>query len=153
MNGDVDENGLGGLGSQMEAPAFDAGDLNDDTGDFSIDLPTDDEPPESPQPPSAHPAEAGRAETAGADTPRRRGPVMELPIDIVVSVGRARPTLTELVELTRDSVLKLESRIDDPVELLVGDKVIARGELQEIDAQTGRLGVRLTEVSDPRKGL
>ncbi|MEO1611090.1 MAG: FliM/FliN family flagellar motor switch protein [Pseudomonadota bacterium] len=78
---------------------------------------------------------------------------MELPIDIVVSVGRARPSLTELVTLSRDSVLPLESRIDDPVELIVGDKVIARGELQEIDPQSGRLGVRLTEVADPKVGL
>ena len=40
------------------------------------------------------------------------------------------------------------STIDDPVELYIGDRLIARGELQEIGDDSGRLGVRLTEVAD-----
>ena len=38
--------------------------------------------------------------------------------------------------------------IDDPVELYIGDRLIARGELQELGDDSGRLGVRLTEVAD-----
>ncbi|MFN3259457.1 MAG: FliM/FliN family flagellar motor switch protein [Pikeienuella sp.] len=79
---------------------------------------------------------------------RRRSAVLTVPIEVVVSVGKARPVLSELVALRRDSVLPLDSKIEDPVEILIGDRVIARGELQEIDGETGRLGVRLTEVAD-----
>ncbi|MEM1314331.1 MAG: FliM/FliN family flagellar motor switch protein, partial [Pseudomonadota bacterium] len=73
---------------------------------------------------------------------QRRGAVLGVPIDVVVSVGRARPLVSELVELRRDSVLPLDSRIDDPVEIMIGDRLIARGELQEMDDDSDRLAVR-----------
>lgn len=80
--------------------------------------------------------------------PGRSAPFMGVPIEVTVSVGKARPLVSELVELRRDSVLTLDSAIDDPVEIYIGDRLIARGELQEIGENTGRLGVRLTEVAD-----
>lgn len=78
----------------------------------------------------------------------RAGAFLGVPIEVTISVGKARPLVSELVELRRDSVLTLDSSIDDPVELYIGDRLIARGELQEIGDETGRLGVRLTEVAD-----
>ncbi|MEM6438980.1 MAG: FliM/FliN family flagellar motor switch protein [Pseudomonadota bacterium] len=89
----------------------------------------------------------------GAGPAPRRGAVLGVPIDVVVSVGRARPLVSELVELRRDSVLPLDSRIDDPVEIMIGDRLIARGELQEMDDDSGRLAVRLTEVADLSGGV
>jgi flagellar motor switch protein FliN/FliY len=78
----------------------------------------------------------------------RAGAFLGVPIEVTISVGKARPRVSELVELRRDSVLTLDSTIDDPVELYIGDRLIARGELQEIGDDSGRLGVRLTEVAD-----
>jgi flagellar motor switch protein FliN/FliY len=78
----------------------------------------------------------------------RSGAFLGVPIEVSILVGKARPLVSELVELRRDSVLTLDSSIDDPVELYIGDRLIARGELQEIGEDTGRLGVRLTEVAD-----
>ena len=79
--------------------------------------------------------------------PRGAG-FLGVPIEVTISVGKARPLVSELVELRRDSVLTLDSTIHDPVELYIGDRLIARGELQEIGDESGRLGVRLTEVAD-----
>ena len=87
-------------------------------------------------------------ETPRAGGARRSASFMGVPIEVTISVGRARPLVAELVELKRDSVLTLDSKIDDPVELYIGDRLIARGELQEIEDGTGLLGVRLTEVAD-----
>ena len=78
----------------------------------------------------------------------RAGAFLGVPIEVTISVGKARPLVSELVELRRDSVLTLDSTIDDPVELYIGDRLIARGELQELGDESGRLGVRLTEVAD-----
>lgn len=78
----------------------------------------------------------------------RAGAFLGVPIEVTISVGKARPLVSELVELRRDSVLTLDSTIDDPVELYIGDRLIARGELQELGDDSGRLGVRLTEVAD-----
>ncbi len=83
----------------------------------------------------------------------RSGAVLGVPIDVIVSVGRARPLISELVNLRRDSVLPLDSRIEDPVEIYIGDRLIARGELQEMDDDSGRLAVRLTEVADLSNGV
>ena len=51
-------------------------------------------------------------------------------------------------------MLTLDRRVDDPVELYVGDRLIARGELTELGGdQAGQLAVRLTEVANLRGGL
>ena len=149
----------GDFGAPLDPPSFDAGGIGDDDA-FAIDLPADDEPDLSSGDDVGDDIGVAAAARAAAPTDgeaqkaaRKRGAVMALPIDIVVAVGRARPLLTELVSLRRDSVLPLDSKIDDPVELIVGERVIARGELQEIEPETGRLGVRLTEVADPREAM
>lgn len=81
-------------------------------------------------------------------------PFTQVPIEITVSVGRARPLLRDLLRLSRDAVLSLDRRIDDPVELYVGDRLIARGELIELDAaEGGGLAVRLTEVANVKDRL
>lgn len=81
-------------------------------------------------------------------------PFTLVPIEITISVGRARPLVRDLLKLQRDAVLPLDSRIDDPVELYVGDRLIARGELTELEGdQAGQLAVRLTEVADLQSGL
>ncbi|MCC5970251.1 MAG: FliM/FliN family flagellar motor switch protein [Pararhodobacter sp.] len=82
------------------------------------------------------------------------GAFTQVPIEIVISVGRARPTVRELLRLQRDSVLPLDRRIEDPVELFVGDRLIARGVLEELDGeQAGQMAVRLTDVADLSDGF
>lgn len=98
------------------------------------------------QPLSVSQDDAGRRDAEGGR--KRSGAFLGVPIEVTISVGKARPLVSELVELRRDSVLTLDSTIDDPVELYIGDRLIARGELQEIGDDSGRLGVRLTEVAD-----
>ncbi|RYH01555.1 FliM/FliN family flagellar motor switch protein [Salipiger sp. IMCC34102] len=76
----------------------------------------------------------------------------QIPVEVTVSVGKARPIIADLLNLTSSDILPLDRRIDDQVELYIGDKLIARGELQEMEGDdSGRLAVRLTEiVSDAR---
>lgn len=81
-------------------------------------------------------------------------PFTEVPIEVTISVGKAHPLVRELLQLKSDAVLKLDKRVDDPVELYVGNKLIARGELEELDEEEGgQLAVRLTEVADVKPGL
>ncbi len=72
-----------------------------------------------------------------------------VPIEITVSVGKARPLVRDLLQLAAGSVLSLDKQLDDPVELYVGEKLIGIGvlEVMEGDGQ-GQLAVRLTEVSE-----
>lgn len=86
--------------------------------------------------------------------PDESHPFAQVPIEVTVSVGRARPLVRDLLKLSRDAILSLDRRIDDPVELFVGDRLIARGELQEVEGDSGgQLAVRLTEVAQPGGSL
>ena len=88
---------------------------------------------------------------ADSDSPN---PFTEVPIEVVISVGKARPMVRELLQLKSNAVLPLDKRVDDPVELYIGNKLIARGELEEVpDDPNGLLAVRLTEVADVKSGL
>ena len=91
---------------------------------------------------------------AARPDPHSGNPFTQVPIEITISVGKARPLVRVLLRMKRDSVMPLDRRVDDPVELYVGDKLIARGELTELDGDsTGQLAVRLTEVVDLQNGL
>jgi flagellar motor switch protein FliN/FliY len=88
------------------------------------------------------------------DDPTDSNPFAQVPIEVTISVGKARPLVKDLLRLSRDAILPLDRRVDDPVELYVGDRLIARGELQEMEGdQAGQLAVRLTEVANLRGGL
>ena len=124
----------------------------EDDADLDVDLDAD--------PETADDAEALEAlgddleeafEAAGdgeGDAKRSKRAIFSVPIQVVVSVGRAHPTIGDLLNMRRDALLTLDTKIDDPVDIIVGKRVVARGELQEVEDEEGRLCVRLTEIVD-----
>ncbi len=81
-------------------------------------------------------------------------PFLQVPVEVTITVGKARPALRDLIRMGRDAILPLDRKVDDPVEIYVGDKLIARGELTEMTGDSaGMLGVRLTEVINLQGGL
>lgn len=83
-----------------------------------------------------------------------KNPFTSVPIELSVCVGKARPLIRELIALGENAVLPLDRSVDDPVELYVGDRLIARGMLEESeDEKNGQLVVRLTEIVDLQAGL
>lgn len=88
------------------------------------------------------------------DRSAEKNPFAQVPIEITISVGRARPLVKDLLTLAEDAILPLDRRVEDPVELYIGDRLIARGELHELEGdRAGQLAVRLTEVADLNSGL
>lgn len=80
-------------------------------------------------------------------TPEATNPFTAVPIEVSVCVGKARPLVRDLLTLGENALLTLDSRVDDPVELYVGERLIARGMLEEKEGDTsGQLVVRLTEI-------
>jgi len=74
-------------------------------------------------------------------------PFTSVPIEITVSVGRARPLVRELLQLAEGAVLTLDKKLEDPVELYVGEKLIGIGVLEVVEGDgQNQLAVRLTEV-------
>lgn len=84
----------------------------------------------------------------------KSNPFEAVPIEVTVSVGRARPLIRDLLNMGENAVLTLDRRIEDPVDLYVGDQLVARGLLEEMEGdQAGQLAVRLTEISDLQNGI
>ena len=71
-------------------------------------------------------------------------PLSEVPLQVTVRLGSARLTLGELLQLQQGSVLVLDREIGEPAEIMVGDRVVALGEMVRVDDE---LGIRVTRVS------
>lgn len=83
----------------------------------------------------------------------RAAALQAVPIEIRISVGRARPLLRDIMALTPEAVLPLDSRVEDPVALYVGDRIIAEGELVELEGErAGQLAVRVTRLTEGGHG-
>lgn len=72
--------------------------------------------------------------------------ILDLPVRIVVSIGAAKITVQQLLELSKETVIDLEQLIDDPVDIYVGDRMIAKGELVEATENENGIGVKLLEI-------
>ncbi len=88
-------------------------------------------------------AQERRDKSAGAAHQRS---IFGVPVVVTVSIGQQRMSVSSLLELAEGSVVALASRIEDPINLLVDDKLIARGEL--IETETGGLAVKITEIGE-----
>jgi len=89
-------------------------------------------------------AELGAAPAAAPPNSRRLEAVLDVDLPLVVRFGRATMPLRALAVLGPGSVIDMGRSPDEPVELLVGDRVIARGEVVVVG---GNYGVRITTLT------
>ena len=76
--------------------------------------------------------------------------LLDVELDASLRFGCREMPLGELLDLGPGDVVQLDRHIADPVDLLVGDKIVARGEVVLIN---GNFGLRITEVAAPKKRL
>lgn len=77
-------------------------------------------------------------------------PVLEVPVSLVVELGRTRMTIGETLRIGRGSIVSLDKDAGEPADLLVNGQLIARGEVVAIDEE---FGLRVTEVVSPERRL
>jgi flagellar motor switch protein FliN/FliY len=105
--------------------------------------------------PAAAKVTAEAAQTATAVIP---GPALSPGIELLLDVeleatlrfGSREMPLGELLDLGPGDVVQLDRNVSDPVDLIVGDKIVARGEVVLVN---GNFGLRVTEVATPKKRL
>ena len=69
--------------------------------------------------------------------------VNDVPLTMQAVLGRARMTVSELVQMRPGRVIELDRKVGEPVDIYVNDRLIARGEVVLIDKV---LGVTLTDI-------
>ena len=76
--------------------------------------------------------------------------LLDVELEATLRFGCRELPLGEILELGPGDVVQLDRHITEPADLIVGDKIVARGEVVLIN---GNFGLRITEVAAPRKRL
>jgi flagellar motor switch protein FliN/FliY len=100
-------------------------------------------PQQPAQPQEATPAAV--ATSASGQAPNLKF-ILDIPLQITVELGRKRLLVHDLLQLSQGSVIELTKQIGEPFEVLVNQKLIARGEVVVIN---DKFGVRITDIISP----
>lgn len=82
--------------------------------------------------------------TTERETTGSVGAIYNVPVDVQVVLGSTSMLVAQLLKLGRGAVVELERKVDEPVEVMVNHRLVARGEVVIVEDQ--RLGVTLTEI-------
>jgi flagellar motor switch protein FliN/FliY len=70
-------------------------------------------------------------------------PVFDVPVNISAVLGRANLSVAQLLQLGQGSVLELDRKVGEAIDIYVNNRLVARGEVVIVDE---RLGVTMTEI-------
>lgn len=93
--------------------------------------------------------QAAGAEAADKETARKERNldlILDIPLKVTVELGRTKMLVSELLNLGQGSVIELNKLAGEPMEVLVNDKLVARGEAVVVNE---KFGVRLTDIISP----
>ncbi len=80
---------------------------------------------------------------AAQPAPENFGRVLDVTVPVTARVGAVRKTISDVVDLVPGSIIDLERSASEPIDIVVGDKLIARGEIVVVDEH---YGIRVVEV-------
>ncbi|CAI9119828.1 flagellar motor switch protein FliN [Brytella acorum] len=70
--------------------------------------------------------------------------IYSVPITVSAVLGRANMQVSQLLKLGRGAVVELDRRIGESIDILVNNRLIARGEIVMLDES--KLGITMTEI-------
>jgi len=112
--------------------------INEPSMDFSQAIPVPDDVTE------AHRAEFPHlGDGATAATPRNMDLLLDVKLPVAIELGRTTLPISDILEWTQGSVIELDKLAGEPVDLLVNNKLVARGEVVVIDE---KFGLRITAL-------
>ena len=83
------------------------------------------------------------ASDADAKSASDLAPVFDVPVHISAVLGRASLSVAQLLKLSQGSVLELDRKVGEAIDIYVNNRLVARGEVVVVDE---RLGVTMTEI-------
>ena len=72
--------------------------------------------------------------------------ILDIPLSVTVELGRSKMLINDLLQLGQGSVIELTKLVGEPLEVLVNNKLVARGEVVVVNE---KFGVRLTDIVTP----
>ena len=89
------------------------------------------------------PSAFDEADGAEGKTATDLTPVFDVPVSISAVIGKAQMSVAQLLKLGAGSVLELDRRVGEAIDIYVNNRLVARGEVVVVDE---RLGVTMTEI-------
>ena len=89
--------------------------------------------------------EEGAAPVASGET-KSLDLILDIPLTVAVELGRNKMLINDLLQLGQGSVIELTKLVGEPLEVLVNQKLVARGEVVVVNE---KFGVRLTDIVSP----
>jgi flagellar motor switch protein FliN/FliY len=80
---------------------------------------------------------------ADASSNQRFELLLDVPLDVTVQLGRTRMTIQELLSLGPGSVVELDKVAGEPLDIIINDRLVARGEAVVVN---DKFGVRITDI-------
>jgi flagellar motor switch protein FliN/FliY len=115
----------------------------------TIDIRSTDATPAGAAPRARPAAPAGGAADGGAGKAPNLDTILRIPVTMQVVLGRAQMPVANLMKLARGSVVPLDHRVGEVVDVVVNGRLIARGEVVILEEDSTRFGVSLTEIAGP----
>lgn len=100
----------------------------------------------NPEDSNAKAANATGAKTLDGKRERNLDLILDIPLRVTVELGRTKMVVSDLLNLGQGSVIELNKLAGEPMEVLVNDKLVARGEAVVVNE---KFGVRLTDIISP----
>lgn len=77
---------------------------------------------------------------------RGREAVMRIPVSVQIVIGSVRMPISKVVGLTRGSIIPLDRKVGDLVDVVVNDRIVARGEVVALDEGAEQFAIAVREV-------
>ena len=88
----------------------------------------------------------GTTEGLTAEESKNLDLILDIPLTVTVELGRSKLLINDLLQLGQGSVIELTKLVGEPLEVLVNNKLVARGEVVVVN---DKFGVRLTDIVSP----
>jgi len=76
--------------------------------------------------------------------------ILDIPLEVVVELGRSKIVISELLQMSKGSIVELSKLAGEPMDIYVNGKLFARGEVVVVNE---KFGVRLTDIVNPIDAL
>ncbi len=93
--------------------------------------------------------ETANASDSGAQG-RRLDLLLDVPLDLLVELGRARMSIQDLLNLSPGSVIELDKIAGEALDILINGRLVARGEAVVVN---DKFGIRISEIVSPSERI
>lgn len=69
--------------------------------------------------------------------------VQDIPVEVSVVLGKTEMQVSQLLKLGRGAVIELDRKVGEPIDILVNNRLVARGEVVVVE---DRIGITMTEI-------